>query len=143
MHAPSEHCRLPRRRNGCVLPRRRRCSVGQPVADPQPNDRVAEPQPNAITDFADHLSFAPPDSNPESRSDPHTEQQASTEGQPNSKPLAQSRAGTHTDSNTGPGSARDALAGLGVREEAAPRHRRHLGADDYAGSGPGSCSAGG
>jgi hypothetical protein len=109
------------------------------LADPQPNIVLANPQPDAVTDFAGRLWIAQPDSNPDSRSDPHTEPQATTDGQPTFKPFAQFPAGTRVGSKTRPGIARRALPGLGTRKEAAPGHRRPLGAGDYPGPHPGSC----
>ena len=105
-------------------PRSRRCWVGEPVAEPQPSTDLAQSQPDAITDLAhsqpdaitnlaDHFCVAHPDSDPEARSDPRTEQQAITRTQPNSKPCAQFPAAADASSGGRADVARHAFPGSG------------------------------
>jgi hypothetical protein len=112
------------------------------IANPEPDVRIANPEPDPITDFADRLSLVHPNSNSESRSDPHTEQQATTCGRPKSKPFAQFPAGTEVGSTTRSRIARHALPGLGTHEEAAPGHCRRIGAGDHQRPHPGGCPTG-
>jgi len=159
MRRPSDHPRPPPRRGGSILPRCLRCCAGESVPhpqpdvgvpdpqpnvgvpDPQPNVGVANPEPNAITDFADPLSIADPDSNCESHSNSYTEQHGITEAESYSKPFAQLSAGTDAGSDSRADMARHAVPFPGSREEAAPGHRRTFGASNHPGSQPGGWTA--
>jgi hypothetical protein len=150
IYAASDHCRTARRRNGGLLPRSCRCWVGEPVAEPQPSTDLADSQPDAITNLAysqpdaitnlaDRFCIAHPDSDPESRSDPRSDQQASTGAQPNSESVAQFPTATGASSDTRADIARRAFPGSGSREESAPGQRRILGARNYPSPGTACC----